>query len=40
MAKKKKNNPDVGANDRRTKHEKLRQPRLVRKQVMQRKGVA
>jgi hypothetical protein len=40
MAKKKKNNPDVGASDRRAKHEKLRQRRLVRKQIMKQKGVA
>ena len=42
MAKKskKRDNPDVGASDRRAKHEKLRQRRLVRKQIMKQKGVA
>ena len=40
MAKKKKNNPDIGASVRRAKHEILRQRRLVRKQIMKQKGVA
>ena len=39
MAKKKKNNPDVGAS-RREKNVLLKQRRLIRKQVMRQKGVA